>query len=317
MEWVQADGGVRAVLLNRAQDPLGAIAADVGELGTALWAKVLEEALHHFLAAAFGRPDQPTPDVIDDQCHVALASTPTDLVDADALQAVQTVVRPRGLLHHAGDDPAHRLPVQPHQLAARFLRALRRQPGDLILEGTQKAATMARPGHSGDHHAVLATADAGCRCLHDRSGWYPDPGRATSDGPRPDRTADTADRRCHTAVAADVWGAREPRRSRRVPRPGAPARCLPHPESGAIHSDQARRLPSTHRIEHRNRSGRRRASPLSGGLADGRQRAQPCVVRPSPGLDRAATAKNPAEPATGAGRAATRLRARPQTSPTP
>jgi alkylated DNA repair dioxygenase AlkB len=34
--------------------------------------------------------------VIDDQCQVALASTPTDLIDADALQVVQSVVTPRG-----------------------------------------------------------------------------------------------------------------------------------------------------------------------------------------------------------------------------
>jgi hypothetical protein len=41
MERIQADGGVGAVLLNRAQDPLGAIAADVGELGAALLAEKL------------------------------------------------------------------------------------------------------------------------------------------------------------------------------------------------------------------------------------------------------------------------------------
>jgi len=70
MKRIQADAGVGAVLLNRAQDPLGAIAADVGELGAALLAELLEEALDHFLAAAFGGPDQPTRDVIDDQCQV-------------------------------------------------------------------------------------------------------------------------------------------------------------------------------------------------------------------------------------------------------
>ena len=99
------------MLLNRAQDPLGAIAADVGELGAALLAELLEETLDHFLAAAFGGPDQPTRDVIDDQRQVALASTPTDLVDADALQVIQSVATPRGLLHHTGDDPAYRFPV--------------------------------------------------------------------------------------------------------------------------------------------------------------------------------------------------------------
>ena len=245
MKRVQADGGVGAVLLDRAQDPLGAIAADVGELGAALWAELLEEALHHFLAATFGGPDQPTSDVIDDQRHVALAATPTDLVDADALQAVQSIVTPRGLLHHAGDDPAHRLPVQPHQLAARLLRALRRQPGDLILEGAQEAAAMARPGHSGDHHPVLAAADAWCRRLHIEAGvaQIETAPPATALALVVQRT--TADRRSHTAAAGDVWGARAPPHCRQVPRPGPPARCLPHPESGAIHSDQARRLPPT------------------------------------------------------------------------
>jgi len=68
------------VLLDWAQDPLGAITADVGELCAALWAELVEEALDHLLAAAFGGPDQPARDVIDDQRQVALPSTPTDLV---------------------------------------------------------------------------------------------------------------------------------------------------------------------------------------------------------------------------------------------
>ena len=36
------------MLLNWAQDPLGAITTDVGKLCAALWAELLEEALHHF-----------------------------------------------------------------------------------------------------------------------------------------------------------------------------------------------------------------------------------------------------------------------------
>src|SRR5260370_262795 len=79
VEGIQADGGIGAVLLDRDQDPLGTVTADVGELGAALVAEQLEEALDHFLAAAFGGPDQPTRDVIDDQRQVALPSTPADL----------------------------------------------------------------------------------------------------------------------------------------------------------------------------------------------------------------------------------------------
>ena len=85
MKRVQADGGVGAVLLGRAPDPLGAIAADVAELSAALWAEVLEEALHHFLAPTFGRSHQTTADMIDDQRQVTLATAPTDLVDTDPL----------------------------------------------------------------------------------------------------------------------------------------------------------------------------------------------------------------------------------------
>jgi class 3 adenylate cyclase len=106
-----------------------------------------------------------------------VAALCADRVDADALQAVQTIVIPRGLLHHAGDDPAHRLPVQPHQLAARFLRALRRQPGDLILERPQEAAAVARPGHSGDHHTVF---DLVGRIAADVGRSRPDLSRAVS-----------------------------------------------------------------------------------------------------------------------------------------
>src|SRR4029450_13211579 len=74
MNRVEADGGVGAVRLDRAQDPLGAIATDMSELGAALWAELVEEALHHFLAPTFGRPDQTTADMIDHQGHVALAT---------------------------------------------------------------------------------------------------------------------------------------------------------------------------------------------------------------------------------------------------
>src|ERR1051326_2243343 len=76
-------------------------AADVGELGAPLLAELREEALDHFLAPALDGPVQPTRDVIDDQCQVALASTQTDLIDAGALQVIQSVVTPRGALGSA------------------------------------------------------------------------------------------------------------------------------------------------------------------------------------------------------------------------
>src|SRR5260370_8082255 len=159
VEGIQADGGIGAVLLDRDQDPLGTVTADVGELGAALVAEQLEEAVHHLATAALSRPDQPATGVIDDQRQVALPSAPADLVDADPPQSIQTVVVPRGLVHHAADDPAHRLPVQPHQLATGLLRALRRQPRDLILEGPQVAAAVTRPRHLRDHHPLHVAGD--------------------------------------------------------------------------------------------------------------------------------------------------------------
>ena len=241
----------------------GAITADVGELCAALWAELLEEARHHLLAAASGGPDQPTTHVIDGQRHVASATTPADLVDADALQPVQPIVRARGLLHHAGDDPAHCLPVQPHQLATRFLRALRRQPGDLILERTQEAAAVARPGHSGDHHAVLATPDAGCRCLHDKAGGaqIQTAPPATALALIVEGTPLTADA---TPLSLAAFGAHVSYDTPVGFLDQALQHAVYHTQNPEPYTPTRHVVPlSRIDIEHRQRSGRRRASPWS------------------------------------------------------
>src|SRR5439155_22860949 len=80
MEGIQTDGGVGTVLLNREQDPFGAIAADVADLGAPLRAEQLEEAVHHLATAALSRPDQPATGMIDDQREIALPFAPADLV---------------------------------------------------------------------------------------------------------------------------------------------------------------------------------------------------------------------------------------------
>lgn len=66
----------------------------------------------------------------------------------------------------------------------------------------------------------------------------------------------------------------------RVPRPGSPAHCLPDPECGAIHSDQARRLappPVRMDIEIVVRGGVP-VLPAGGGLPDRRDRERDCFV---------------------------------------
>jgi hypothetical protein len=139
-------------------------------LGAALLAEVFEKAVHHLLAAALSRPHQSPTGVIHDQREVALPSAPADLIDADTVQPIQAVLVARGLLHHAGDDPADRFPVQPHQLAAGLQGALRRKPGHLILEAPQIAAAMASPRDLRDHHPVLAAGDPRCGRFDEEAG---------------------------------------------------------------------------------------------------------------------------------------------------
>jgi hypothetical protein len=87
------------MLLGWDQDPFGAIAADVADLGAARRAELLEEAVHHLATAALGRPDQPARDVIDDQREVALPiakrTVPARVnLDGSALVAANVSVAP-------------------------------------------------------------------------------------------------------------------------------------------------------------------------------------------------------------------------------
>src|SRR5262249_40698720 len=66
VEGIQADAGVGAVQLGRVDDPLGSVAADLGDVSAALFPKGVEEALYGVQAAAFSRPDHASPDLVHD-----------------------------------------------------------------------------------------------------------------------------------------------------------------------------------------------------------------------------------------------------------
>src|SRR5262249_55900936 len=135
------------------RDPVAHVAGDKLEPRTALRAEQIEEALDGRAVAAVRGPDQAAAVMVDDDGDVALALAVGELVDADPLQAGERVAAPAGLLdHHPLDDPADGRPGDAHQLADRALRAVCRQPGDLVLEVARKPGAVPRPRHARDHN---------------------------------------------------------------------------------------------------------------------------------------------------------------------
>lgn len=165
----EAERRLRALLAHGAGDPLAHIAGDELELRFPLAAQLLEEAGDRLLVAPVGRPDQSAAVVVDDTGDVALALAIGELVDPDPAQPLQPVTAPRLLVSdHPLNDPAHRQPGEPHQLADRALRALRRQPRHLLLELARKPGALPRPGHPRDHDPVAPALDPRRLRLHER-----------------------------------------------------------------------------------------------------------------------------------------------------
>ncbi len=98
-------------------------------------------------------------------------SPPADLVDPDLGESVQSVAAARNLLDHAADDPAHGLPVHPHELAAGALRALQLRPAAEAVP-----AELERAGKEGWSPTIFLGAAAGDRGECQRAaaaGWAP------------------------------------------------------------------------------------------------------------------------------------------------
>jgi hypothetical protein len=86
VEGVQAQHGLGAAAGERVGDPGGRIRADQAELGRAVLAERVEEAVQRGLVMAGRGPDQPAGVVVDHHRQVAVALAVGDLVDADAPQ---------------------------------------------------------------------------------------------------------------------------------------------------------------------------------------------------------------------------------------
>jgi hypothetical protein len=161
MEGVQAQHCPGAARRDRVGDPGGGVGADQAELGRAVLAERVEEAVQRGLVMAGRGPDQPAGVVVDHHRQVAVPLAVGDLVDADAPQAGQAVHALVGLLRDAGDDPADGAPGHPQQLGDRHPGGVDRQPRRGVLERAGEAGTVACPGHGRHDHAVVAAAHPG------------------------------------------------------------------------------------------------------------------------------------------------------------
>ena len=127
----------------------------------ALGAELVEEPEHGLLVAALARPDEPAAVVVDDDGDVPLSLAEGELVDPDPGQPLERVTLPDAFVGDDPlDDPADRVPADPHQLADRRLRTVRRKPRHLLLEHPREPAPMPRPPDAGDDHAMLPAQDA-------------------------------------------------------------------------------------------------------------------------------------------------------------
>ena len=132
---IEAERRLRAALPDRPGDPLAQVARDQLDPAGALGAELVEEPEHGLLVAALARPDQPAAVVVDDDGDVPLSLAEGELVDPDPGQPLERVTLPDAFVGDDPlDDPADRVPADPHQLADRRLRAVRRKPRHLLLE---------------------------------------------------------------------------------------------------------------------------------------------------------------------------------------
>ena len=95
--------------------------------------ELFKELIGGGLPLALGAPHNGTTAMITDECEVAMALAPSDLIDRDLEQIVQTTLVEQ-FVADALDDPPDRLPVDPRQPAGRGLIGLGRQPRDEVLE---------------------------------------------------------------------------------------------------------------------------------------------------------------------------------------
>ena len=144
----------------RATSPIHSAASALIRLDPAgsFGAEEIEERLQGGLVMTVGGPHQPAAVVIDDDHQVLVAAPIGDLVDPDPHQPVERVPDGAGVGHDAAGDRPDGAPGDPHQLDHRRLRAVRDEPGDLIIERSRVPGAVTGPRHRGHRHPVLGTA---------------------------------------------------------------------------------------------------------------------------------------------------------------
>ena len=138
-------------------DPLRGVGADQANPGCPLGAEEIEELLQRGPVVAGGGPHQPAAVVVDDDHQVLVAAPVGDLVDPDPHQPVERIPHGPGIDDDAAGDRPDTAPSDPHQLHHRRLRAVRDEPGDLIVEGAGVPGSVTGPRHRSDRHPVLRT----------------------------------------------------------------------------------------------------------------------------------------------------------------
>jgi len=138
------------VFLHHGTDPVSPIGADVADLGAAALARGfhrVEERLEGGLVPARRSPHQPAGVVVDHDRQVLVATFVGNLVDPDPPQLGEPIMQLLDVGPYPGDDRAHGAPSDSHQLSDCGLRALRGQPGHLIVERQGVARAVPGPRH--------------------------------------------------------------------------------------------------------------------------------------------------------------------------
>ena len=167
VERVGAADRLRASLGDDLADPGRTIGTDVGDLGTAFGPQCVEERPHGRLVPSDAGPDQAAGVVVDHDGEVLVVALVGDLIDSDPPQAGEQIQVAGGVGPYARDDRADGAPGDPHQLRDRGLRALRGQPGDLLVEQLGVPGAVAGPRDLPDCGAMTRAVHSRRVCLEE------------------------------------------------------------------------------------------------------------------------------------------------------
>jgi hypothetical protein len=167
MERVGAAHGVRGAAGLDPGDPVRHFGRDVGQLGGAFGAELVEEDVQSGVVAARSRPHQTAGVVIDHDDEVAVAALVGDLVDPDPAEPVEPVNSSVDIGVDAGDDRPDGAPRDSRQLAHRGLRGSHREPSGQVVDVAGVPGGVARPRHRRHRRAVISTSDSGCVGLNE------------------------------------------------------------------------------------------------------------------------------------------------------